>query len=183
MKSLIFLFYTFLTSLATAQTYYSGESGQVKFFSKAPLEDIEAKNNKVKAVINDSTGDVAVLIPIKSFIFKKSLMQEHFNENYMESDKFKDASFRGKLSDKIFLKPSEQKTINVSGQLLIHGVTQQRIITALVTKSADGSLIATGKFNVKIADHHIKVPTLLFENIAEVVEVTFNLILKPGTHI
>src|SRR6478736_5684925 len=140
MKSLIFLFYTFLTSLATAQTYYSVESGQVKFFSKAPLEDIEAKNNKVKAVINDSTGDVAILIPIKSFVFKKSLMQEHFNENYMESDKYKDASFKGKLTERLMLKPGERKEIAVTGQLTIHGVSQQRMVTVSLKKEADDSV-------------------------------------------
>jgi hypothetical protein len=183
MKFLILLFYTFLTSLAAAQNYYSAESGYVKFFSKAPLEDIEAKTNKVKAIINDSTGDIAVLIPIKSFIFKKALMQEHFNENYMESDKYKDASFKGKLLETMMLKAGDHKEVNVSGHLLMHGVPQQRVVTVLLKKGVDGSISATGKFSVRIAEHHIKVPSLLFQNIAEVVDITFDLTLKPVVHL
>src|SRR5690349_15102272 len=183
MKYLVFLFYTFLTSIATAQNYYSAESGHVKFFSKAPLENIEAKTTNVKAIINDSTRDVAVLIPIKSFVFKKSLMQEHFNENYMESDKYKDASFKGKLTERLMLKRGERKEIALTGQLTIHGVSQQRMVTVSLKKEADDSVIAFGKFNVRIADHNIKIPTLLFQNIAEIVEITFDLNLKPAVQL
>ena len=179
MRLLIFLSYTFLTSVALAQNYYKAETGHVKFFSKAPLEDIEANSNKVKAIINDSTGEIAVLIPIKTFIFKKSLMQEHFNENYMESEKYKDASFKGALSDRLKLKPGDHTEMSVSGLLLIHGVSLQKMVFVSLTKGVDGSVTVTGRFNVKIADHHIKVPSILFQNIAEVVDVTFDLTLKP----
>lgn len=168
-----------ITSLVNAQHLFKSEEGQVKFFSDAPLEDIVATTTKAKVVMNDSTGDVAVLIPIKSFMFRKALMQEHFNENYLESDRYKDATFKGKLSEQLTLKSGEQKNMDVSGQLVIHGVSKQRTIEVNLKKNRDGSISVSGKFNVKVAEHGVSIPSLLFQNIAEVVEVTLDFNLKP----
>jgi polyisoprenoid-binding protein YceI len=161
------------------QDVFKGTSGKARFFSDALLEDIEAETNKVTSAYNSTTGDVAVLIPIKSFSFDKSLMQEHFNENYLESDKFSEATFIGKLSDMQPLTTGEDKIANVTGHLTIHGVTRQRDVQVTLNLKLDGSLSVSGKLKIKIEDHKIEVPTLVFQNIAEEVEVTFDLKLKP----
>lgn len=179
---LVFISWMFLllgTQFATAQQKYKCSDGKVKFFSSAPLEDIEAISEKVSAIYNAQNGEVAAIIPIKSFEFENGLMQEHFNENYMESEKYPKASFSGKIynpgkdfSGKVF--QTEAK-----GKLTIHGVTKERIIPLTLTYQEDGSIKVTAKFMVKVADHKIKIPSIVFQNIAEEVEVTFKLILKP----
>ena len=166
--------------VANAQTDYKGRNGKVKFFSEAPLENIVAESNMTTSIFNEPTGEVAVLIPVKSFVFRKKLMQEHFNENYLESDKYPDASFTGKISLAKSLKEVASQVVNISGTLTIHGVSKQRDVNATLSVNADGALTAKGKFNVKLEDHNIKIPSLLFRNIAETVEVSFELQLKTN---
>jgi len=183
MKYIVTLTLTLIISLAIAlnclgQGPFKGINGKARFFSDGLLEDIEAETNNVSSVYNSASSEVAVLIPIKSFSFDKALMQEHFNENYLESDKFPDATFIGKVADIQTLKPGEEQIANVTGQLTIHGVSKPRQLQVTLKLNSDGSLSASGKFNVKIEDHKIKVPTLVFQNIAEEVEVTFDLRLK-----
>jgi len=163
-----------------AQGTYRGENGKVSFFSDALLEDIAAESNKVTSGLNMLTGEVAVLIPIKSFEFDKSLMREHFNENYLESDKYPDATFTGKMVKIPVLNRGEKMEFTVSGVLTIHGISCKRDIDIKFRADNDGSVVASGKFEIKVDDHKIKVPSLLFQNIAEVVEVTFELNLKKS---
>lgn len=157
---------------------YQGKKGHVKFFSDAPLEDIEAISSETISALNMATGEIAVLIPIKSFVFDKALMQEHFNQTYLESDKFPESTFVGKLDEKISDDAAKDKPLNVFGKLTVHGVTREAKIQVALKLSADGFLNASGKFMIKLADHKIKIPKLVFKNIAEVVEVTFDLKLK-----
>ena len=178
MKKLILVIFLFTTTFVEGQNVYKSTSGKVRFFSDALLEDIEATTMKAVAALNVTTGEVAVLIPIKSFEFDKSLMKEHFNENYLESDKYHDASFKGKILDKLLLIPGASTVFNTTGELLIHGVAMHRDILITLKVNADGIVMATGKFEVHVADHKVKVPTLVFQNIAEVVEVTFEFTLK-----
>lgn len=149
-------------------------NGQVSFFSDAPLEDISALNRQAMAVIDFESGEVAVSMLIRGFQFEKSLMQEHFNENYMESDQFPKATFSGNLKeyDPMSLADGEIDTrLEVSGELTIHGVTKP--LTAQVSfKSEDDIIYAEVKFQVRVADHDIDIPTLVIKNIAEVVDVT-----------
>ena len=179
MKALILIVCLFTTVCGVGQTLYKTTNGQVRFYSEAVLEDIEATTMKATAALNVTTGEVAVLIPIKTFEFDKSLMKEHFNEKYLESDKYPDASFRGKIMDKLLLTPGKSTVVGISGDLLIHGVSYHRDIKIMLTVNANGTVLTTGKFDVKVADHKVKIPTLVFQNIAEVVEVTFELTLKP----
>jgi polyisoprenoid-binding protein YceI len=179
MKLLISLVSLFAMLSATGQNLYKAENGKARFFSEALMEDIEATTTKAIAAMNDSNGDVAVRIPIKSFVFDKSLMREHFNENYLESQKYPDATFKGKIEEKISLAAGESKVVNLKGNLLIHGVSQPRNIQVNLKTNADKTVTATGKFNVTVADHKVKIPSIVFQNIAEVVEVTFEFILKP----
>ncbi len=157
---------------------YRGKNGKVKFFSDAPLEDIEAVSNETNSVFKPSTGEVAVLIPIKSFKFDKALMREHFNQTYLESDKYPEATFIGKLKDKIDENTPIDKVVMISGKISIHGVVKDRNIQVTLKSGANGLLTASGKFMITLTDHKIKVPRLVFQNIAEVIEVSFELNLS-----
>lgn len=160
-----------LSETVSAQGLYKSKNGKVKFFSEAPLENIEATSEQATSILNAATGEVAFTIPIKSFGFEKSLMQEHFNENYMESDKFPQATFSGKLEGKIDLQSTSEQNLTVKGKLTIHGITQERSIPVTLKVEKDG-IAGFSKFKVKVADHKIEIPSLVFQNIAEIIEVT-----------
>lgn len=176
----IFLTNLLLCSVLTAQTTtYKCDKGTAGFFSKAPLEDIEAVSDKITSLLNIVTGEVAVLIPVKSFKFANGLMQEHFNENYMESDKYPNASFKGKLLDSCVVQPGTAQRMNVEGELSIHGVSVRRIIPVQIKYNDNGSLQVASAFVVPLAEHQITIPKLMYKNIAEKVDVTLDLIFSP----
>ena len=157
---------------------YKGKNGKVKFFSEAPLENIEAVSNEANSVFKATTGEVAVLIPIRSFVFDKTLMRDHFNETYMESNKYPEATFVGKLEGGIPENVAEDKVVTVSGKLNLHGIIQEQNIQVILKTDANGFLNVTGKFRIRLIDHKIKIPRIVFKNIAETVEVSFELKLK-----
>jgi polyisoprenoid-binding protein YceI len=155
-----------------AQKYIT-KNGHIKFFSSAPLEDIEANNHQVNSALDIKTGDFVFKVLMKAFEFEKALMQEHFNENYVESHKFPNASFVGKvinLNDIDFTKDGTHKAI-VEGDLTIHGITKQVKEEGIFTVK-DEQISGKAIFKVKVADYEIKIPKNLAKNIAEVVEVT-----------
>ncbi|MDQ3845325.1 MAG: YceI family protein, partial [Bacteroidota bacterium] len=122
-----------------AQDRYFTKSGDITFFSKAPLEDIEAKNKSVTAVLDTRTGDLQFAVLMKGFEFKKALMQEHFNENYVESDKYPRSEFKGTLinnSEINYQKPGTY-TAKVRGQLTIHGITRDIETTGSLKVDSD----------------------------------------------
>lgn len=159
----------------SAQKFYKNTKTRVKFFSEAPLENIEAVNESAASIINTETGEIAVVIPIKMFEFEKALMQEHFNENYMESDIYKNASFKGKFDDIPDFNKTGVYDVSATGAFTIHGVEQTRTLKGkLSVKKNEVTLESI--FPVKLEDHDIEIPKMVFEKIAEVVEVncTFN---------
>src|SRR6476661_3108538 len=113
------------TSVASAQKYYT-KNGTISFFSSTSMEDIKADNSQVMSVLNTENGDMQFSVLVKSFHFQKALMEEHFNENYMESEKFPKASFKGTVADisKVNFSKDGVYNVNVSGDLTIHGVTK-----------------------------------------------------------
>ncbi len=166
-----------LASTAFGQRYMT-RTGKVTFFSSTPVENIEAVNNEMACAIDSKSGDVAFQVPIKSFKFEKSLMQEHFNENYMESDKYPKAEFKGKIANLSAVNFSKDGQYNVtaSGKMTIHGVT--RDVTAPGTITVKGNQVtAASKFRVRTADYGIKVPGVVENKIAKEIEVTVNSIL------
>ena len=176
-KIFSFIIASALSTSMFAQIYMA-KTCEISFFSASPLENIEAINKATKPLINTSTNDIQMKIVISAFVFEKPLMQEHFNENYMESEKFPDAIFKGKINEKIdFTKDGENK-VTVTGKLKIHGIEKDRTIDGVVTVKGTQIIIAS-KFNVHIADHGIKVPSLYVQNIAEDVEVKLNATLEP----
>jgi polyisoprenoid-binding protein YceI len=181
MKYLLLLAVAWLSAIsAAAQDIYSCRNTRLSFFSSSPLEDIEAKTDKGASAINTKTKDIFFKVPINTFQFRKKLMQEHFNENYLESDKYPFAEFKGKIVDLPEISKDGTYEVTVTGTLSIHGVDK--------TYTAKGTIISQGNkltvnstFNVRVADHHIKIPSLVVRNVAEVVAVTVNAIYTPYT--
>jgi polyisoprenoid-binding protein YceI len=149
----------------------------VTFFSDGVIEDITATTSKTTGIIDLSKKEFAFSLPIREFEFEKSLMKEHFNEKYMESEKYPKATFLGTIQN--FSDAAETQEVNAVGKLTIHGVSKDVEIPARMRKSGNGFLV-NAKFMVKLADYDIEIPQLLFQNIAEEVEVTvdFNFVPK-----
>lgn len=165
---------------ARAQTRYMTKAGRVSFFSSSIIEDIEAKNQQTAAVIDLAAGQLAFSLPIKGFVFKRTLMQEHFNENYMESDKFPKATFTGKFVglDAAVLSTPGSHNVQVEGDLTLHGVTHH-IATPGTLELKGGQLMALAFFTVAPADYNIEIPLLVRENIAKIVSVRVALTCDP----
>ncbi len=165
-----------INSELNAQTTMITKEGKTHFYSYAPLEDIEAVNSTVTAALDLSTNEVVVKMLIKDFVFDNSLMQEHFNENYMESDQYPNAIFIGKLISENKIDPKKDGTyaVELEGEIDIHGVKKPLKTNATISIS-NGKLSADTKFSVMTADHKIKIPKIVIKNIAEKIDVTINL--------
>lgn len=156
-----------------AQEIYEATGVSTEFFSSAPIEDIAAHADGGISLWNTRNGEITFRINIRSFDFEKGKMQEHFNENFMESHKYPNATFKGRVQQQPDLSEEGQYQVTLEGILQIHGVEQQREIDATVTVR-DNKVELYSKFNVAVADHDIEIPKLLFRNIAEVVSVEVN---------
>lgn len=175
MRKAIILLLLILPLSAVAQRYMT-KTGHIDFYSHTPLEDIKADNEQVASVIDLSTGEIVFQVLIKSFKFEKALMEEHFNENYLESDKYPRASFRGKITepDLSVLSREGKHEVIVEGDLNLHNVTQK--ITAKGTiETGQGELNAASGFNIKPSDYNIKIPSVVRDNIAETILVNINM--------
>ncbi|MGH2642772.1 MAG: YceI family protein [Chitinophagaceae bacterium] len=166
--------------IAHAQSIYISKDARVSFFSSAPIENIEANTNQAVSAINMNTGAVFFKVPIKSFQFERDLMQEHFNSDYLESDKYPYAEFQGKINPIPSIAKDGSYPVNVNGQLTIHGVTKSYQGPGTI-EVKNGQIIAISSFKVKLADHNIKIPRLLLKNIAEVVDIKVNADYQPQT--
>lgn len=147
--------------------------GKISFYSSTPIENIEAVNNQVSAVLETQTGDVAFVVPIRGFKFEKALMQEHFNENYMESEQFPKATFKGNIVEinKVDFTKNGKHNVTAKGQLTIHGVTKTVTITGTLQVGKNSTIMAS-KFWVRPADFDIKISSIVASKIAEKIEVT-----------
>ncbi|MDF2449666.1 MAG: YceI family protein [Bacteroidota bacterium] len=181
MKTLIATtLFAFICSLSLNAQLYRSKAGNssISFFSKAPLEDIEATNKKPTIVLRTTTNDIQFGVPMVGFKFAKPLMEEHFNENYVESDKYPTCTFKGKINETIDYTKDGEHQVTAKGTMNLHGVSKE--------VEAPGTLIIKGKeititstFKMKVADYNIKVPSLYIQNIAEVVDVKVNAVLEP----
>jgi hypothetical protein len=167
---LILIFCASLPAAAQSDIY-STKQGSITFFSSAPLEDIEAKNSKVISLINTSNNEIAVRVPIKQFQFRNRLMQEHFNENYMESERYPHATFKGKINEVIDFQKPGTYDVSSTGILNIHGVNQKRTLKGKLT-IGNPEMTLTTQFDVLLEDHEIKIPKIVFNKIAEKIAVT-----------
>ena len=172
--TLIFLFGAF--SLLQAQDKLITKTGHVWFYSHAALEDIEAHSHQAAAIIITAKGSIAVMIPIMSFEFKKTLMQEHFNENYMESAKYPKATFTGSINNLSEINPKKNgiyKTV-AEGDLTIHNVTKHIKADGTV-EVKDGKYNVKSKFQVLLKDYNIAVESRFTNNIASTIDVNIDL--------
>lgn len=177
LKINILLVLVLMAGMSFGQKYVT-KTGYIRFFSTTPAEDIEARNKQVNAALDKSTGDFVFKVLMKSFEFEKALMQEHFNENYVESDKYPDATFKGKvvnLKDVNFDKGGVYK-VTVEGDLTIHGVTKKVKHEGTIEIKGD-KVVAKAKFFVKPADYGIKIPKAVIKNISESIEVNVDVAL------
>lgn len=156
-------------------------TGKVSFFSSTSVENIEAFNNEAASVIDARSGDVVFIVPIKSFKFDKALMQEHFNENYMESNKYPKAEYKGKITNLSDVNFSKDGTYNVktTGKLTMHGVTKDVPATGTIVVKA-GTATVKSKFMVAPADFGIKIPAISASKVASKIEVTIDSVLKEA---
>jgi len=182
MKSAFFKFFTLIlisaSGWAQAQTFVT-PSGQISFTSEAPLEVIEASSKKVKGAIDASKSTFAFSMPIVSFEgFNSALQREHFNENYMESAKYPDAVFTGKIIEQVNFTTPGKYSIRAKGILKIHGVEQERIIKSEVVVKADKSITVTSSFTVPLADHKITIPRIVNQKIATEIKVSMKAEMK-----
>lgn len=170
MKHIALILLTWIGMIQAGQETYVCKNVKVSLFSKAPLEDIDATSAKGTSVFNAATGDLAFSVPIRSFVFQKSLMQEHFNENYMESDKYPQASFRGKIQQPVDVSKNGTYPVTATGVFEVHGVKQSRTIPGKIIVS-NGVVSMSSEFIVKCKDHNIEIPKLVFEKIAETIQI------------
>jgi polyisoprenoid-binding protein YceI len=167
-------------SAASAQGKFMTRTGKVSFYSHTAVEDIKADNDQASAVLDPATGSIAFTTLIKSFKFEKALMQEHFNENYMESDKYPKSTFTGKIKDLSavnFTKDGEYK-VEVEGNLTMKDKTNPVTVPGTITVK-EGKVTTKAKFNVKPADYNIDIPAVVKEKIAQEIEVTVDATMAP----
>lgn len=176
MKYLCLMLFNLIFTQVISQKY-TVEKGSASFFSHATIEDIAAKNDKVVGIFNVATGDIAFSILIREFEFAKSLMKEHFNEKYMEADKYPKSTFQGKVTG-FDLNTNQIQEAVAKGKLTIHGQTKDVEVPGTIEKQ-DNRLIFKAKFIAKLEDYKIAIPQLMWQNIAEQVEITVNFVFKP----
>jgi len=155
-----------------AQKYYT-KAGKIQFVSDAPLEKIEATNGNALIVLDATNGHVELSVLIKGFQFAKALMQEHFNENYMESHLYPKGLFKGSIMNmkEINLGKDGTYMAAVQGELTLHGVTKGLTTTAQITVKA-GKISASSTFDITIADYNVEIPKVVKDNISKTVRVT-----------
>lgn len=176
---LLILIFASLSAGASAQKYYS-KTGHISFLSKAPLETIEATNQNAYVVLDAATGKFEWSVLIKGFQFEKALMQEHFNENYLESNKYPKALFKGQIHNMqgIDLTKDGSYEVEAGGDMTIHGVTKPfRALGKVNVKG--GKIHVTSAFDVAVADYNISIPGVVRDNIAKTVKVTVKADLQP----
>ena len=158
---------------ATAQTKYFTREGNIRFSASTPLEKIEAENNKGTSVIDAATGQVEFAVLMKAFVFEKALMQEHFHENYVESDKYPKSTFKGTITNikEVLFKKDGTYPVTVEGQLTLHGVTHDVKASGTIVMR-NGNPVANIVFPVLLADYNIAIPSLVRDKISKSVTVT-----------
>jgi len=162
---------------SSAQTFV-GKNIKITLFSSTPVEDIRASSNAGSAVLIVQTQELGVQLPIKSLVFDRKLMQEHFNENYMESDKHPLAKFKGIIEPKIDWTKDGEYTVNAKGTLTLHGVDQPRNISGKI-RIKNSVVNLESNFEVTCVAHQIKIPKLVFTKIAEVIQLKVSGTLTP----
>ncbi|MHA4809474.1 YceI family protein [Flavitalea flava] len=162
------------------QGIYFSKKASVSFFSKARIENIEADNKNVVMIADLAKGKIQLEVLMKAFEFEKKLMQQHFNENYVESDTYPKAVFKGQLVTPASLDPLKEGeyAVKVKGYLTLHGVTKPMELDGKL-KIAGGKIMADSEFLLQLSDYNIKIPHIVEDNISNKVRITLNAVLDP----
>ena len=182
MKKIFLVAASIVVANITQAQIYMGKTCVTHFFSKTSMKDIEASSNTAKPVLDAASGSFQMRIQNSSFKFESSFMQEHFNENYMESEKYPKSTFKGKITNLPAIKFDVNGVYNatVTGDITIHNVTKTITVSGTI-EVKDGKIFAKAKFPVKTADYNIQIPKLVFKNIAETIDVTVDMAYTPYT--
>ena len=180
MKLILSMAFMLTVFTGMAQQKYFTKTGKIDFFSKAALEDIEAKNKTVTAVIDGKSGAIQFAVQMKGFEFEKQLMQQHFNENYVESDKYPKGEFKGSITNNADINYAKDGTYpaKVRGKLTIHGVTKDVETTGTI-KVHGGRLDATSSFNILLSDYKISIPAVVKDKISNSIRITVDCKMEP----
>lgn len=175
MKKILFLFLLVPASLFAQDKYFT-KAGIASFYSSTSVEDIEATNKSVTSIMDIKTGAIEFSMAIRSFEFEKAKMEEHFNENYLESDKYPKSTFKGNITDisSVDFKKDGEYKVAVEGKLTIHNVTKEVKEKATITVKG-GKISAKCDFKVKLKDYKIEDPTMIGKKIAEEISIKINI--------
>lgn len=176
-KTSIFLLLASVSLNIISQTYIT-RNGMVRFFSEAPLENIEAVNRQVSCALDAATGEIVFRVVIRSFVFEKALMQEHFNDNFMESQQYPNSTYEGKILniDRINFNSDGIYDVISEGKLTIKNVTKEINTKGKMTIKGN-TISGSSKFSVRPAEYNIQVPSRFMRNIAEEIDVYVEVIL------
>jgi hypothetical protein len=180
MKHIAILFFLMIAGYSANAQKYMTKNGFIGFYSKTPMEEIKADNNQVAGVLDTGTGEMVFQVLIKSFHFERALMEEHFNENYMESEKYPKSTFKGKITNLSSVNFSKNGTYDatVDGDLTLHNVTNKVNIKGTI-EVITGGINASSKFNIVPEDYKIEIPGVVREKINKNLEVTVSMKYTP----
>jgi polyisoprenoid-binding protein YceI len=153
------------------------KNGNIKLSSDTPLESIRAENKDVQAAVDLNNRNIAFSLPLKSFVFTKSLMQEHFNENYVESDKYPRSTFSGSFAETIPKGQDGTFQVRVRGKLTLHGVTREVEVPGTFVRKGS-VLTGTANFKLNPTDYNIKIPFIVREKIEKETAIQVNIVLN-----
>lgn len=174
-KTILIVTALFLFNMVNAQKKYFTKTGNTSFRAGTAVEDIDGINKSTTCIFDAATGDIQFAILVKGFEFKSALMMEHFNENYMESDKYPKSTFKGKITnlDKINFQKDGTYPVTVKGSLEIHGVKKD-IETTGSFKVTGETVLATADFSVALEDYKIEIPSLVKDKISKTAKIQIN---------
>lgn len=176
MKKMLFILGVLvsLTSTSFSQIYLC-KNGNISFFQETSVENIDGRSTRLLSVLNTENNMIAYKVDMQSFQFEKSLMQDHFNENYVESGKYPTATFRGVINEKIDWTKDGVYDITATGDMVMHGVTK-RITEKGKLQIRNGEITISNFYTIKFTDYGVEIPSLLIKQLSDTVEVTINCI-------
>lgn len=173
MKRVLFLAVLTISCIIANAQLVATKTGKISFFGRSKIENIDAVNNEVNSIINTQTGDIVFTLLMKGFHFERALMEEHFNENYVESTKYPKSTFKGKITNlsEINFSTDGKYKAKVEGELTIHGVTQKVKADGLITVAGGKVSASSQKFEIKLKDYNINIPSLVKDKISEDIDI------------
>ncbi len=178
MKKIALIVIGILTNYYAHSQILKGKESFIHFFSKTDMKDIEAKSTFPITVLRQETGDFQTTVQNKTFKFESSFMEEHFNENYIESEKYPFSTFKGKILEKVDYSKNGEYKVTCKGLMDMHGVSKEISVPGTI-KINGKEVTLEAKFKVKIADFKIKVPSLYAKEIADEIDVDIKSIMEP----